>query len=545
MDRITCRLGKTDFSSVDCESALKGQKLLENLGHMTVRLCLISGIRHHLAFARSPEVTELCRTAGQEIFARARNARLIMSDEVPGSELMGNKAFYPYCIWHPDVASEDTYRKLAAAYPDMRYQVGRACAVVGYDQLYRELDLLPDPCIAEEAREASRDSDGSRHIFEQIMAAPLRYSVMNDYDLTVELDRPKPGAFLNADTAVRATLKERQIFAPVFRSKRYFNINEDWGIGPETVKLEITTLTDDEADLLVSPLPFDLPTMTKDLLILMSACEGNVDRYVRLRRKGRSVQYEVQCLIPGIYRSTAMAFWLDRNPDVMHEVAAVCDEDLVVELRRGIYARHIMNNATHHLLDADPPVPDDELPYWIWYPTIPSPYTLCKLAEARAAMRPQCVRACIAGGYCEAYTKIMDMPDPSTDMPVDPDDTDDPDEHIPLPADIYLIAEAESSRFRDFFLQDMERRREEGGLKPQQYNEHDDWKILSPWHCGDPSSTILHGSLPDRGGCIAQLWGLSLGMWGYWGAELGIVRLYLSNRGSALSVPHESTIILE
>ncbi|OBT86517.1 hypothetical protein VE02_04905 [Pseudogymnoascus sp. 03VT05] len=543
MDLITCRLGQTDFSPVDCESALKGQKLPDNLGHNTVRLCLISGIRHHLAFARSLEVTDLCRTAGQEIFARARNARLIMSDEVPGSELMGNKALYPYCIWHPDVASEDIYRKLAAACPDMRYQVGRACAVAGYDQLYRELDLLPDPCIAEEAREASRDSDESRHIFEQIMAAPLRYSVMNDYDLTVELDRLKPGAFLNADTAVRATLKERQIFTPFYKSKRYFNINEDWGIGPETVKLEMARLTDDEADLLVSPLPFDLPTMTKDMLILVSACEGNVDRYVRLRRKDRGVPYEVQCLIPGIYRSTAMAFWLDRNPDVMHEVAAVCDEDLVVELRRGIYARHIMNNATHHL-DVDPPVPDDELPYWIWYPTIPSPYTLRKLAEARAAMRPQCVRACIAGGYREAYTKIMDMPDPTTVMPVDPNDTDDPDDHIPLSADGFLITEAKSSQFRDFFLQDMERRREEQGLKPQ-YSERDDWKILSPWHCGDPSDSILYGSLPDLGTCIAQVGGFGFGMWGYWGAELGRVRTYLSNRGSAHSVPHESSIVLQ
>lgn len=72
----------------------------------------------------------------------------------------------------------------------MRYQVGRACAVGGYAQLYCELNLLPDPCIAEEAREASCDSDGSRHIFEQIMAAPVRYSVMNDSGLTVALDNP-------------------------------------------------------------------------------------------------------------------------------------------------------------------------------------------------------------------------------------------------------------------------------------------------------------------------------------------------------------------
>jgi hypothetical protein len=33
----------------------------------------------------------------------------------------------------------------------MRYQVGRACAAAGYFDLYKELDLLPDVSIAEEA----------------------------------------------------------------------------------------------------------------------------------------------------------------------------------------------------------------------------------------------------------------------------------------------------------------------------------------------------------------------------------------------------------
>ncbi|OBT60405.1 hypothetical protein VE03_10157 [Pseudogymnoascus sp. 23342-1-I1] len=158
-------------------------------------------------------------------------------------------------------------------------------------------------------------------------------------------------------------------------------------------------------------------------------------------------------------------------------------------------------------LNANQPVPDDELPYWIWYPTIPSHCTLCKLAEARAAMRSQCARACIAGGYRETYTKIIDMPGPSTDIPVDPDDIY---EHIPPLADGCLIAEAESSRFRDFFLQDMERRWEERGLKPQ-FPEYDDWKLLFPWLCRDPSNTILYGSLPDRGYCIAQIGGLACG----------------------------------
>jgi len=535
-ESITRLLSQTAFSAADCESALRGETLPENLGNRVVQLCLVSGIRQHASFARLAEVTDLCRTAGQEMFARARNARLIMSDEMPGPELMGDKTSYPYCIWYPDVASEDTYRKVAAAYPDIRYQVGRACAVAGYAQLYRELDLLPDPCIAEEAREAGRANEGSRQIFEQIMAAPVRYSVMNDYELTITLDRPKAGAFLNADTAVLVTLARRDKFADGFRSWRYFNITEDWGIGLEKVKLGPARLTDDEVALLASPLPFDLPTMHKDLLILVAAFEGNLDRYARLRRPGHSVEYELHCLVPGVYHSTAMALWLERNPDVMRVVAAAWDDE-VSALRRAIHARHVMNNDTHRLLDADPPVPDDELPYWIWYPTLPSVRTLCTLAEARPAMRPQCARACIASGQRLAYTKIMDMPDQDlVDLG-----------QVSLSADLHLMYEAKASPDHDFYLRDMERRREERekrGLKPER-DHYIYWKRYIPWREGDISSTTLLGSLMDSGSCVVheyQDWG----MWESLGAELGRVRLYLSSMGRRdHPVTPESCIFLE
>lgn len=57
----------------------------------------------------------------------------------------------PYCIWHPQVASQDTYRKPWQQYPDMSYQVARACAVANYVELYLEMNLLPDVSVAEEA----------------------------------------------------------------------------------------------------------------------------------------------------------------------------------------------------------------------------------------------------------------------------------------------------------------------------------------------------------------------------------------------------------
>lgn len=509
-ESLSILLKQIAFHEADCESALQGQKLPEQLGNGVVRLCLVSGIRQHATFARSAKVSDLCYMEGQEMFVRARNARLIMSDQVPSVKQMPNLDSYPYCIWYPDIASEDTYRKVATVFPNMRYQVGRACAVAGYSELYRELDLLPDVCIAEEAREAGHD--GSRYIFDHIMAMPTRYGVMNDYNLSIDLDCPRPGACLNADTAVLSTLKGRRRFRDGLdeRPWRYFNITED--LNPEEV-----SLTDSEVALLESPLPFDLPTMHKDLLILVSAYEGNLDRYARLRRPGRSVEYEFHCLVPGVYRSTAMALWLARNPDIMQAVADAWDPDEVSSLRRAIHARHVMNNDTHRLLNAEPPIPNDELTYWIWYPNMPSATTLYKLAKARSAMRPQCVRASIAAGSHALYTRLMDM---------DAETPSDEVEHISPAVDAYVTKEAEASPERAFYMADLERRQRERGLKSLGRG-YDRWKNNFPWKMGDIYFDLIMGSLSDDGTCIVHA-GQDWGIWEGLGAELGRVRLHLS-----------------
>jgi len=523
---LSRRLRQTDFSEADCLSALRGEALPENLGNDVARLCLVAGIRQHLAFAKHSDVEELCALAGPMTFSRARNARLIMSNEIPTPEQMDGASSYPYCVWYPDLAHEDTYRKLVAAFPDMRYQVGRACAVAGYVDLYLELDLLPDVSIAEEAREAGRAScQGSLHIFNHIMAAPVRYSVMNDYELTVELHTPKPGAFLNADTAVCARLEGRKAFNKAFGPWRYFNITEDWGIAETSTKIETVMLSDDESAILGVPLPFDLPTIHKDLLVLAAAAEGNVDRYVRLRRPHGSVAGELHCLVSGIYKSTAMALWLECNPDVMRIVAAAWDEDEISALRRAIYARHVMNNDTSRLLKTDPRVPDEELPYWIWYPTLPSPYTLVKIAEARPAMRQQCVRACMAGGHRWAYNRIMNMPDQ-----LSASGNNDEEPPIPLAADPVMIYQAKLSLGRDFYLQDMKRRREEAGLELGRIRHAEKWKCRNPWTDQDTSSTVLQGFLRDSSSEIAALDQFR----GFFeetlaSAEMGGIRFYLSS----------------
>ncbi|KAL4937827.1 hypothetical protein BDV06DRAFT_226610 [Aspergillus oleicola] len=87
----------------------------------------------------------------------------------------------------------------------MPYQVGRACTVANYVGLYKELELLPDIRIVEEARD-----NKATEIFDSIMASPVKYDVMNDYNRTVNLESPKVALYLNSGTAVRSSLDIKQ-----------------------------------------------------------------------------------------------------------------------------------------------------------------------------------------------------------------------------------------------------------------------------------------------------------------------------------------------
>jgi hypothetical protein len=182
---------------------------------------IVRGIRYHIGFAKSAEVVAAAKR--HDKIARARNARLIMSNEIPDEMLPEH---VPYCIWHPDVPSEDMCRRLAQQYPDMKYHVGRTCAVAGYVGLYRELDLLPDVSTAEEAREAG---GMSLDTFVDITKRFVRYSVMNDYTLKVDLHHPREGAFTNCDAALKSMLGIRRDVRHL-RSNSSFDIAEDGGI---------------------------------------------------------------------------------------------------------------------------------------------------------------------------------------------------------------------------------------------------------------------------------------------------------------------------
>ena len=127
---------KKTYITEQCNQAIRALQIPQSLGSPASRACVAREIRYHPGFA-----TELqCKYDHDRFYTRALNARRIMSNEIPD---LGNPREIPYCIWYPETASEATYRALVAQYPSLKYHVGRACAVAGNTDLYRELDLLP------------------------------------------------------------------------------------------------------------------------------------------------------------------------------------------------------------------------------------------------------------------------------------------------------------------------------------------------------------------------------------------------------------------
>lgn len=177
----------------------------------------------------------------------------------------------------------------------------------GYALLYRDLDLLPDIAIAEEARASPYGGE----IFKYIASRPTRYAVLDDYTRTIR-DAPLAGACLDGDTAVFSTLECRRSLVQYLSPGEswYFDLTEDGSIDDHDSYSNYYsgTLKSNEAWLLHSPLPFDLPAVNKDTLILMAAYEGHLDRYARLCRP-KLVQNEGFCVVWDIYHSTASAKW--------------------------------------------------------------------------------------------------------------------------------------------------------------------------------------------------------------------------------------------
>ncbi|KAF3811697.1 LysM domain-containing protein [Colletotrichum gloeosporioides] len=400
------RLRSRRYIHADAVAAFEGKRLPHDLGRELTRLCVVHGIRFHADFCFGPAAV---LRGSLPLFTRALNARAIMSNRVPDMN-PDQPGDMPYCIWFPDLPSEDTLRELVRCVPAMAYQAARACAVAGHTELYKELSvqILPEVSIAEEARE-----NGSHAIFNMIMEAPCRYKVFDDYNRTIDTTAPKP-AFLNGDTAIRPYLLETQAFGPPvgrlddeegdsepdddeldpwglspplgFIQTR-FNITEDMNIdldGNGGIPGSITPVvpnSDEEAlKILCQPLPADLTTCHKDLLILMAAYNGDIDRYHRLRRP-RLLDHEIGCIVRGIYHNTLFAQWWKSQP---------LPEGDESPIRKAISARGIMNNDLSYILS-----PNGACPRLIWYPAVAASSTYEALARLIPPMRPNVARAAI------------------------------------------------------------------------------------------------------------------------------------------------------
>jgi len=167
--------------------------------------------------------------------------------------------------------------------------------------------------------------------------------------------------------------------------------------------------------LLYSPLPQDHPKGNKDVLILIAAYYGDVDRYFRLRRPV-AIPGQIECVVRGIFHNTLFAkWWADRvaalggggGPGSSPSLDGMAESHMR-GIRKAITARFIMNNDLSRVTST---TPADELPYCIWYPGRPSGQVLIELVRCRPEMRQQAARACIVAGFTELFRHIDPEPD--------------------------------------------------------------------------------------------------------------------------------------
>lgn len=248
---------------------------------------------------------------------------------------------------------------------------------------------------------------------------PLVYKVLDDYNRTASPDRPLVVPGLNCDTAVRSSLDAKQAVQELEEeiddndpllggfddepdclyhegfTRLQFNITEDQSVDEREV--QATTEFEDITPLLYSPLPRRLPALKqKDLLVNIAASEGNIDRYVRLRRPFSVPQQylQVDALVRGIYHHPLFAKWCSMQPEFLFSNA----------IQNAITARYIMCNDVSR-------VNADTRTYQIWYPSWASSETYGEVLCRCPSMRQSVARAGIVTGDVSLFSAAD--PDPS------------------------------------------------------------------------------------------------------------------------------------
>lgn len=85
-----------------------------------------------------------------------------------------------------------------------------------------------------------------------------------------------------------------------------FDITEDWWLDAEGILPGARAVDPKAVQLLCEPLSADLTTVDKDLLILMAAWSGNIDRYANRLRRPTMINGELPCVVRGIYHHPAV-----------------------------------------------------------------------------------------------------------------------------------------------------------------------------------------------------------------------------------------------
>lgn len=146
--------------------------------------CVRHGIYHHLEFAYwCKDNLPLDNSIDVHI-----SAKLIMNND------LSHVNDRVYCIWYPELPSEETCREIVRKHPQLLYQVARVCTIANYTMLFKQLTVLPDYSLIESAKR--HKSDIIYYNLYDMCRKKGTWFVMNDGFGMVE--KPRPVKLTNA-----------------------------------------------------------------------------------------------------------------------------------------------------------------------------------------------------------------------------------------------------------------------------------------------------------------------------------------------------------
>lgn len=255
-----------DFATGFCEDMIHSNALPGSPGLEVVQRYVFHETRCHVNFAR-----ELRGLSGRLTWSP--NTLNIMSNRIPDMRALTTSR-----IAYRIPASQATFQELLQRCSQMAYFVGRVCAIAGDTDMYRERDLHPEGYNAEESYD-----DGGLTVINALISQPIKYRVLNATKglLIMELRVSWLSRLTHASgsclihsraSSVQPAAKFSTIrtLVSIYVSSILPGISVDAYICvPWNVDQEIVLL------LLYSPLPADLTTIQRDIIVSAAAYCGD------------------------------------------------------------------------------------------------------------------------------------------------------------------------------------------------------------------------------------------------------------------------------